>query len=57
MVDRIEQRPEKYVGFEDPEMLHYIKDLYKLFPKATYVLLERDRIKSQNSLAASSKNS
>jgi len=55
LVDRIEQRPEKYVGFEDPEMLHYIKDLYKLFPKATYVLLERDRIKSQNSLAASSK--
>ena len=55
LVDRIEQRPEKYVGFEDPEMLHYIKDLYRLFPKATYVLLERDRIESQNSLAALSR--
>lgn len=55
LVDRIEQRPEKYVGFGDPEMLHYIKDLYRLFPKATYVLLERDRIESQNSLAALSR--
>ncbi len=51
LVDRIEQRPEKYVGFEDPEMLHYIKDLYKLFPKATYVLLERDRMECQHSLS------
>jgi len=43
LVDRIERRPEKYVGFEDPELLHYIETLYKLFPKATYVLLERNR--------------
>jgi len=43
LVDRIEDRTEEYVGFEDPELLHYINSLYKLFPNATYVLLERDR--------------
>ena len=50
LVDRIEQRPEKYVGFEDPELLHYIETLYSLFPNATYVLLERDMYQSQVSL-------
>ena len=50
MVDRIEKRPEKYVGFEDPEMLHYITTLYELFPNAKYVLLERDRFECENSL-------
>ena len=43
LVDRIEERSEEYVGFEDPELLHFINSLYKLFPNATYVLLERDR--------------
>ena len=43
LVDRIEERSEEYVGFEDPELLHYISALYRLFPNATYVLLERDR--------------
>ena len=43
LVDKIEERSEKHVGFEDPELLHYINSLYKLFPNATYVLLERDR--------------
>ena len=43
LVDRIEERSEEYVGFEDPELLHYINSLYKLFPNATYILLERDR--------------
>ena len=43
LVDRIEDRTEEYVGFEDPELLHYINSLYKLFPNATYILLERDR--------------
>ena len=47
------QRPEKYVGFEDPELLHYIETLYELFPQATYVLLERDRLESEMSLARS----
>ena len=50
LVDRIEKRPEKYVGFEDPELLHYIETLYSLFPNATYVLLERDMYQSQISL-------
>ena len=50
LVDRIEERSEKYVGFEDPELLHYISALYKLFPNATYVLLERDREDSEVSL-------
>ena len=54
LVDRIEQRPEKYVGFEDPELLHYIEPLYELFPKATYVLLERDRHDAQISLEKAS---
>ena len=49
-IDRIEKRPENYVGFEDPELLHYIISLYELFPNATYVLLERDRRESENSL-------
>ena len=53
LIDRIEQRPEKYVGFEDPELLHYIETLYELFPQATYVLLERDRLESEMSLARS----
>ena len=43
LVDRIEERSEEYIGFEDPELLHYINSLYKLFPNATYILLERDR--------------
>ena len=50
LVDRIEERSERYVGFEDPELLHYIKALYNLFPNATYVLLERDREESEISL-------
>ena len=50
LVDRIEERSEEYVGFEDPELLHYINSLYKLFPNATYVLLERDREESEISL-------
>tara|TARA_Y100000766_G_C18791824_1_gene548599 strand:+ start:169 stop:825 length:657 start_codon:yes stop_codon:yes gene_type:complete len=50
LVDRIEERPEEYVGFEDPEFLHYINSLYRLFPNATYVLLERDREQSEFSL-------
>ena len=49
LVDRIESRPEKYVGFEDPELLHYIETLYGLFPKAKYVLLERNRKDSESS--------
>ena len=50
IVDRIEKRPEKYIGFEDPELLHYITTLYELFPNAKYVLLERDRFECENSL-------
>ena len=53
LIDRIEQRPEMYVGFEDPELLHYIETLYELFPNATYVLLERDRLESEMSLCRS----
>ena len=53
LIERIERRPEKYVGFEDPELLHYIETLYELFPQATYVLLERDRLESEMSLARS----
>ncbi len=53
-VDRIEERPEYNVGFEDPELLHYIITLYKLFPNATYVLLERDRKESEYSLCVAS---
>ena len=49
LVDRIESRPEKYVGFEDPELLHHIETLYKLFPKAKYLLLQRDRGDSERS--------
>ena len=44
LIERIERRSEKYIGFEDPELLHYIETLYELFPNATYVLLERDRL-------------
>ena len=50
LIDRIEKRPEQYVGFEDPEMLHYIETLYHLFPHAIYILLERDRKESEVSL-------
>jgi len=53
-VDRIEERPEYNIGFEDPELLHYIITLYNLFPNATYVLLERDREESEYSLCAES---
>ena len=49
LVDRIESRPEKYVGFEDPELLHHIETLYRLFPKAKYLLLERNRGESERS--------
>ena len=56
LVDRIEERPEYNVGFEDPELTHYIMTLYKLFPNATYVLLERDREESENSLFVQVKN-
>ena len=50
LIDRIERRSEYYVGFEDPEMLHYIETLYYLFPQATYILFERDRKESEVSL-------
>ena len=53
LIERIERRPEKYIGFEDPELLHYIETLYELFPNATYVLLERDRLESEMSLCRS----
>ena len=53
LVNRIGFRPEKYVGFEDPELLHYIETLYKLFPNAKYVLLERDRQEAEMSLVRS----
>ena len=49
--DKIEKRPEKYVGFSDPELLHFIETLYKRFPKAKYVLLERDRHDAELSLS------
>jgi len=52
LIDRIEKRPEKYVGFSDPELLHFIETLYDLFPNAKYILLERDRNDAQLSLAA-----
>lgn len=48
--EKIEQRPEANVGFEDPEMLHYIENIYKIFPKAKYVLLERNRNQAEQSL-------
>ena len=48
--EKIEQRPEANVGFEDPEMLHYIENIYKIFPKAKYVLLERNRDQAEQSL-------
>ena len=50
-IDRIEKRPEKYVGFADPELLHFIETLYDLFPDAKYALLERDRNDAALSLA------
>ena len=40
--ERIEKRPEKNVGFSDPEMLHYINDIHQMFPNAKYLFLERD---------------
>ncbi len=51
MVDLIEKRPEKNVGFEDPELLHYISTLYELFPNAKYVFLERDRKECEISIS------
>ena len=51
MVDLIEKRPEKNIGFEDPELLHYISTLYELFPNAKYVFLERDRKECEISLS------
>jgi hypothetical protein len=51
--NKISQRSEEHVGFEDPELLHYIESLYELFPNATYVLLERDRQDAELSLARS----
>ena len=56
LIDRIEERPEHNVGFEDPELTHYIMTLYNLFPNATYVLLERDREESENSLFVQAKS-
>ena len=51
MVDLIEKRPEKNIGFEDPELLHYITTLYELFPKAKFVFLERDRRECEISIS------
>tara|TARA_Y100001951_G_C11244137_1_gene242350 strand:- start:27 stop:674 length:648 start_codon:yes stop_codon:yes gene_type:complete len=51
-IDHIEKRPEKYIGFADPELLHFVESLYDLFPEAKYVLLERDRHESEQSLLA-----
>ena len=48
--EKIEKRPEKYVGFSDTELLHFIETLYERFPKAKYVLLERNRIDAELSL-------
>jgi len=48
--EKIEQRPEANVGFEDPEMLHYVETIYKMFPEAKYVLLERNRDQAEQSL-------
>mgnify|MGYP003133399220 CR=1 FL=1 len=48
--EKIEQRPETNVGFEDPELLHYIETLYKRFPDAKYILLERSRDQAEQSL-------
>ena len=48
--EKIEQRPERNVGFEDPELLHYIETLYKRFPDAKYILLERSRDQAEQSL-------
>jgi len=50
LIDRIEKRPEKYVGFEDPELLHYITTLYSLFPESKYLLLERDKHEAEQSM-------
>ena len=51
MVDLIEKRSEKNIGFEDPELLHYVTTLYELFPNAKYVFLERDRQECEISLS------
>lgn len=48
--DRIKSRSEKNIGFSDPELLHHIKKLYKLYPNAKYILLERDRAQAELSL-------
>jgi len=50
LIDRIERRPEKFVGFEDPELLHYIETLYDIFPNASYLLLERDKSEAEASM-------
>lgn len=49
--DRIDERPEMIVGFSDPELFHHVESVYDRFPTAKYVLLERDREESINSLA------
>lgn len=49
--ERIDERPETIVGFSDPELFHYIEYVYSRFPTAKYILLERDREESINSLA------
>ena len=51
LIDRIEKRPEKNVGFSDPELLHYIETLHNLFPKSKYVLLDRNVNDAKVSLA------
>ena len=40
--ERISKRPEKNVGFCDPELFHYIDKVYEMFPDARYLLLQRD---------------
>lgn len=46
----IDKRPEVIVGFSDPELFHYVESVYERFPNAKYVLLERDRNESIESL-------
>ena len=40
--ERINRRPEKNVGFSDPEMFHYIDKIHEMFPNAKYLLLDRE---------------
>ena len=42
LYERIERRPEKNIGFCDPELFHYIDKVYEMFPNAKYLLLKRD---------------